>query len=224
MLTRRAKAVAAAALIAIGSAAQALTCSLHSSNSAIAAAGFSCDLTGTTIAIAETYTGTGLGSVLLGDLDPGIAYTVIKRVRNATGVAWSRMANEVLDPSGTANDALDPAIQPAFVPIGFSTSNDSDGLSFDQGGSIVRTSSAFASVFVDEFTDARDFLDFFNGLVNDGDSFTMQFGLLAGDSSNLPFLLVQRPNANSRGDLPEPSTMLLAGAALAAMSLRRRHR
>ena len=145
-----------------------------------------------------------------------------KIITNNTGVSWSRFANELLDPAGDGNDADDPVPQPGFVPAGFSTSNDNDGLSFAQGSGIARTSTSFTDVFSDELTDARDFIDFFNGTVADGGSDTVSFGLRNNISpANEPFLLVQRPNQSSR-DLPVPGTLALVALGLLGLRASRR--
>lgn len=197
--------------------------SLDPSNLGIGTLGVVFDPVTNTITITEDWTSVLMGSLLISGLETGVNYTVVKEITNNTGTTWTRLANELLDPAGEQEDTdNDPQPYPAFIPAGFSTSSDLDGLSFAQGSGLPRTSSAFASVFEDELTDARDFLDFFNGTVLDGSSFTMTYGL-RDNSSNQPFLLVQRPNASSREvpGIPEPSTMFLVGAGLAAMARRR---
>jgi len=183
------------------------------------------NVVGQTITIEETWTSAGPGFLRISGLTVDVPYTVQKIIHNNSGVAWTRLANELLDPAGQANDNLDPQPSPAFVPAGFTTSNDNDGLSFDQFGAQPRTSTVFGSVLADEFTDVRDFLDFFNGTLANGatDNF-MTFGLI-DRSSNQPFLLSQRPNAFSR--VPEPGVFLLMGTGFAGVAFlvwRRRRR
>ncbi|HYP04643.1 MAG TPA: PEP-CTERM sorting domain-containing protein [Bryobacteraceae bacterium] len=190
--------------------------SLHASNVGISALGFS--VVGNTINISETWTSNAVGVLELSGLDLDVSYTVVKTITNNTGTNWTRIANELLDPLD-GNDGSDVLPYPGFVPAGYSTSNNNDGLSFDQGGSIARTSSAFANVQADEVTDVRDFLDFFNGAVPNGGVFTVQFGVLDQSfaGGNQPLLLVQRPNARSvPPDVPEPGTMGLLGSGLLA--------
>ena len=69
------------------------------------------------------------GSVLISGIDANVNYTIVKQITNNTGTTWTRLANELLNPAGDANDATDPQPYPAFVPAGFTTSNDFDGLS-----------------------------------------------------------------------------------------------
>jgi PEP-CTERM motif len=187
----------------------------------LGALSYSVDLITRTISISETWTNATPVFLKISDIgnDP---WTVIKTITNNTGGTFTSMANELLDPSGDGNDSLDPNPQPGFVPAGYSTSNDSDGLSFDQNGSIPRLSSVFTSFTADEFTDARDFIDFFNGAAAPGAVFTVQYGLI-DTGGNQPFLLAQRFNVRSNV-VPEPGTwaLMIAGFGFAGMQLRRR--
>ena len=198
------------------------TVTIHPANVGIGSINVS--VVGTVITIEEFWTSASPGFLLIDGLDRDLAYTVNKIIHNNSGIAWTRLANELLDPAGQANDDLDPKPYPSFVPAGFTTSNDQDGLSFDQFGSQPRTSTVFGSVFVDEDTDARDFLDFFNGTLNNGATDTlMTYGLIDKDT-NQPFLLSQRPNAFSR--VSEGGILLIMGAGLAGIASRtwRKHR
>lgn len=195
--------------------------SLHSSNVGIGSISYT--VSGNTITIEEDWTSTGIGILEIDGLDSGADYTVEKLITNNSGSAWNSFANELLDPAGDREDAInDPSPQPGFVPSGFSTSNDVDGLSFAQGSGIPRTSAQFADVFVDELTDVRDFIDFDNGLVPDGGTDTVSYGL-RDNSDNQPFLLVQRPNERSI-EVPLPASLPLFIAGLAVLGLLYRRR
>lgn len=154
----------------------------------------------------------------------GTTYEINISAFNSSGVAWNRIALELLDPAGNSNDTLDPSSQPAFVPVGFSTSNNNDGLSFAQGTSRPRFSYEFSKVFADELSDQRDFLDFYDGTVPTGQQAWLQFSLVNTSAENLSFLLVQRPNAFSATVVPVPAALPLLASGLAIFGLIARRR
>jgi hypothetical protein len=138
--------------------------------------------------------------------------------------SYSTVTAELLNPDGTAGNAMDPA-QPGWVPSGWTTSNDLDGFSFAQRSGLDRSLLVDGGGFdllADESTNMRDLLTF-SGLATG--SANLSFGLRDkhGDGSFLVRFVGIGANA---APVPEPATMLLMGAGLlgTAGAIRRRRR
>jgi hypothetical protein len=211
--------IALAAMLVIVPSALALTVSLYAPAN-VGITDFKWELEGTTIHLYENWGALGRGFVAFEGLDLGLDYTVKKHIWNNTGVDWDLFSDELLDPTGQENDrAYDDPIAP-WVPAGFSHSNNMDDLFYAYG--IPRTSTAFASLLVDEMA-GRDFLEYYNGSVLGSGGYEEQsFGLVNYYLENEPFLLAQRPNEHSV--VPEPGTLMLIGSGLFGLGIARRRR
>jgi hypothetical protein len=141
---------------------------------------------------------------------------------------FTQLTVEILDPLSDGFDAVDPMPQPGYVPAGYSTSNNTDGISFAWNSGLERSatfaSGGAATLHIDENTDARDLLSFrgFSG----GDQATVTFGLRdnAGGRDFLVRLSVDGQADPGGTSTPEPASLLLLGTGLAGIvRLRLRH-
>jgi hypothetical protein len=141
---------------------------------------------------------------------------------NLTGVSGFMV--ELLDPLGDGNDTLDPLAQPVYVPVGYSTSNNADKLSFAQGSGLERSAifaGGSALVTADEITHRGDML-IFSGL-SGAEAARVTFGL-RDSLGGRGFLMRISAIGGNAATAPEPASMLLVGTGLAGLAALRRRR
>lgn len=144
---------------------------------------------------------------------------------NSASNPWTSLTAEILDPLSDGHDAMDP-VQPAYVPAGYSTSNNTDGISFAWNSGLERSatfaSGGAAQLFVDEDTNHRDLMTFtgFSG----GEAAHVTFGLRDNSPNGAILLRLSTQGAADALASPEPASMLLLGTGLFGAALLRRRR
>jgi len=192
---------------------------LYSSSSGFTADPATFSVTGTTLDFGTITMDAGSSGFLMVDgLAPAQNYTVTFNVVDPALNPWTTLTAEILDPLSDGHDELDPTPQPSYVPADFSTSNNTDGLSFAWNSGLERSATfaggGTADLFVDEDTNSHDMLQF-SGFTPDSVAATT-FGL-RDNSGGRTFLVRLSVDGipSSPGQTPEPASLLLLGTGAA---------
>ena len=215
-------AVALAALVPVAARAEPIGVSVQSSTGGFSQTG---TVLGDQVINLGTVTMTGgeSGVFLMNGLRTWVNYNVVFSLEGIGDATTLRM--EILDPED-GDDGFDRGARPAYVPAGYSTSNNLDGFSFAQSSDLQR-SAVFAGgsslVSADEGTHRGDIL-LFSGLTG-AENARISFGL-RDSSGGRAFLVRLSLDGGDTLSTPEPASMLLIGTGLVGMAgaYRRRRR
>jgi len=166
--------------------------------------------------------GGSSGFIFIDGLTARQDYAVTFHVVDPAVSPFASLTAEILDPLSDGFDQMDGS-QPSYVPAGYSTSNNTDGLSFAWNSGLARSATfaggGSATVNVDEDTNARDELAFHGFTAGES---TVSFGVRdnLGDRGFLLRLSVDQASVVS--STPEPASLLLLGTGLVGLARSRR--
>jgi len=171
-----------------------------------------------------TLAGGSSGFIAIDGLAPRQDYSVTFSVVDPAVNPFTTLTAEILDPLSDGFDEMDPA-QPAYVPAGYSTSNNTDGLSFAWNSGLERSATfaggGAATLHVDEDSNAHDMLAFHGFTTGEA---AVTFGVrdnLGGRNFLLRLSVDGDPGASAA---PEPASLLLIGTGIAGLARFRRRR
>ena len=151
-------------------------------------------------------------------------YSVTFDVAGPAGSSFTTLTAELLDPLSDGFDAVD-GTQPSYVPSGYSTSNNTDGLSFAWNSGLARSATfaggGAAVLHVDEDSNSRDLLAFHG--FGPGAMAAVTFGVRDNLGSR-GFLLRLSTDGQALSSTPEPASLLLLATGLAGLARYARRR
>jgi hypothetical protein len=145
-------------------------------------------------------------------------YSVTFQVAGMEGSQFTALTAELLDPLSDGFDTMDTA-QPSYVPAGYSTSNNTDGLSFAWNSGLARSATfadgGVAALHVDEDTNSHDLLAFHG--FGPGALADVTFGVRDNLGSR-GFVLRLSTDGEALSSSPEPASLLLIATGLAGLA------
>jgi hypothetical protein len=145
-------------------------------------------------------------------------YSVTFQLEGVAGSAFTTLTAELLDPLSDGFDGAD-GTQPSYTPAGYSTSNNTDGLSFAWNSGLARSASfadgGAATLRVDEDSNSRDLLAFHG--FGPGAMAAVTFGV-RDNLGGRGFLLRLSTDGQALSSTPEPASLLLLATGLAGLA------